>query len=166
MENTKENCCSDLENFRKKYNQIKDKYKLPDFERLAEEFDVERASERESSFVIREVRRTINDKLSALLHLLETFVNPSQSSMFIFSMLKNIEETDKKLIKKLYEKISKFEIAVLKLDINYDEKSEADFIKQIFKEWPEMKKEITILLDKLDKNFDMSALETKRGYFG
>jgi hypothetical protein len=165
MKDCKENE-SCLENFKKEYEKVKDKYKLPEFKLLAEEFDVERASERESSFVIREVRRAINDKLTAFLHMLETFMNPSQSSMFIFSMLKNVDENDKKLIKKVYEKVSRAEIAVLKLDITYNEKAEADFIKKIVEEWPDMKKDISILLNKLDNSFDMSAIESKRGYFG
>lgn len=158
--------CDELENLRNNYEPLKKKYSLPEFTELAEEFDIERAAEKQSSFTLREIRRTINDKISAYLHLFETFTNPSNAPMFIFSMLKNISEDEKQKVKDIYKQLAKIEMTIFKLDTIYSEKSEADFIKTATKEWKIMKKDILVLVEKFDKNFNVNSSTVSRGYFG
>jgi hypothetical protein len=158
----------DVEKLKEDYEAFRKKYALPDFKELEEEFDIEKAVEkgRESKLILRDIRRIINDKISAYLHLFETFMNPSSGPIFVFSMIKNISEDDKKGIKEIYQKLAKIEITVLKLDTIYEEKAEADFIKATSKQWNEIKKEIMKLLEKFDKDFDTTISSTSRGYFG
>lgn len=158
----------DVEKLKEDYESFKIKYSLPDFKELEEEFDIEKAAEkgRESKLILRDIRRSINDKISAYLHLFETFMNPSAGPIFIFSMIKNIVEDDKKIIKEVYQKLAKIQILVLKLDTVYNEKAEADFIIQTSKQWNEIKKQIMKLLEKLDQDFDISPSSSSRGYFG
>ena len=97
------------------YDKLKQKYKLPEFDKLAEDFDIEKITEKESSFLIREIRRAINEKLSAYMHLFETFLNPTATPMFVFSILRGINEDDKGKIKDIYKTLSKLQIKVMKL---------------------------------------------------
>ena len=158
--------CVDLDDLKKQYKELQTKYSLPDFQKLAEDFDIEKTQEKETSFLLREIRRIINEKLSAYMHLFESLVNPASSSIFVFTLLKSTDEKDKELIKEVYKKFSKIQMRMMKLDTIYNQDQEAEFIKNIFTQWQELKKQINDLLEKLDKNFDLNNSSIKRGYFG
>ena len=158
--------CLPLDELKKDYKKLQEKHSLPEFDKLAEDFDVEKAQEKETSFLLRDIRRAMNEKLSSYLHLFETFINPTSPPMFVFSLLKNADEKDKELMKKMYKEFSKVQIDMLKLDTIYNEEKEAAFIKDIFEKWQDLKKEISGLLEKLDKDFDLNNNQVKRGYFG
>lgn len=148
------------------YNELKEKHKLPEFTRIAEDFDIEKISDKESIFLIREIRRTINEKLSAYMHLFETLINPSTPPMFIFSALRGINGEDKEQIKEIYKELSKLQIEVMKLDTIYSEESEIVFVKKSFDRWQELKKTIYAIIEKFDENIEKEDSSKKRGYFG
>ncbi len=154
----------ELKELKQKYNLVSRKYELPEFDELAEDFDIEKIAEKETSFLLREVRRAINEKIVAYLHLFETFMNPSSAPMFIFSILKNIREEEREKIKEIYQSLAKLQIKVMQLDTIYSEENEAEFIKEAFNNWQIQKKQAHDILEKLDK-FE-SNKEDKRGYFG
>ena len=148
------------------YNKLKQEHNLPEFEKLAEDFDIEKIFDKEPLFLVREIRRTISEKLSAYMHLFETLINPSAPSMFIFSVLRGVKEEDKELIRELYKKLSKSQIEVMKLDTIYSEQGEIKFIKDIFTEWQDLKKTIYGIIENLDKNIEKDNVSKKQGYFG
>ena len=53
----KEKCESCLEELKKKYEKLQKQYSLPSFEKLNEEFDIEKIAENETDFLLREVRK-------------------------------------------------------------------------------------------------------------
>ena len=148
------------------YNKLKQEYELPDFNELSEDFDIEKNIDKESIFLIREIRRTINEKLSAYMHLFETLLNPTATPIFMFSILRGINEDTKKKIKDIYEKLSKLQIKALMLDTIYSEQSEAEFIKASFDKWKDLKKEIYEIIKKFDENTKEKNESRERGYFG
>ena len=152
--------------FESAYNELKQKHDLPEFKRLAEDFDIEKISDKEPLFLIREIRRTINEKFSAYMHLFETLINPTAPPMFIFSVLRGIKEEDKESIKEIYKKLSKSQIKVMKLDTIYSEQGEIKFIKDAFTEWQDLKKTIYRIIENLDENIGKDDNSKKRGYFG
>ncbi len=148
------------------YEELKKEFGLPNFDRLAEDFDIEKISEKETSFLMREIRRAINEKLSAYLHLFETLINPTSPPMFVFSLLKNVSLEDKEKIKEIYKKLSKLQVKVMKLDTNYSESGEAEFVNNSFGEWQEIKPEIMGLIEKFETGFEENGDSRKNGYFG
>ena len=152
--------------FESTYNELKEKHSLPEFKRIAEDFDIEKIAEKESIFLIREIRRTINEKLSAYMHLFETLINPTAPPMFIFSVLRGINGEDKEQIKEIYKELSKLQIEVMKLDTIYSEESEVAFVKKSFDRWQELKKEIYTIIGKFDENIGKEDNSKNRGYFG
>ena len=167
----KDKCCKssdkdDCEELEKQYAPLKEKYSLPTFLELSEEFDVEKLCEKSSSFILRDIRRAVFEKISAYLHFFETLSNPSSPPMFIFTILKNIEEKDKDRIKALYKEFSGIQIRVMKLDTVYNEKNEADFIASTFKDWQKKKHEILALIEKFDEKLDKDNDSYSKGYFG
>lgn len=151
--------------FESAYEELREKHDLPEFKKLAEDFDIEKIQEKESQFLIREIRRTINEKLSAYLHLFETLINPASPPMFVFAILRGIDNEDKEKIKEVYQKLSKLQIKVMKLDTIYSESGEVNFIKTSFNEWQELKKIIYSVIEKFDQNMGLEDSSRSKGYF-
>ena len=153
-------------NFEEIYSELAQKHGLPEFEKIAEDFDIEKIQDKESIFLIREVRRAINEKIAAYIHLFETLINPSAPPMFVFSILRNISQEDKETIKKIYKAISRTQIEVMKLDTVYKEEEEIKFINETFIIWQELKPIIYKLIERFESSFDEDDTSKKRSYFG
>ncbi len=156
----------DIQEMKKEYAKLKQKYELPDFDSLAEDFDIEKACEKPNTFLLRDIRKAIGEKISAYFHLFENFLNPSNSSLFIFSLLKGVEEIDRDKIKKIYKRIGKLQIPSMKADTIYSEQAEADYLKLVYSEWQELKQDIFKILDRFESNFDIENNHVSKGYFG
>ena len=166
MEKTDKKDKTDLESMKENYAKLSKKYALPIFDKISEDFDIEKYLEKETSFILRDLRKIFMEKFNSYLHLFEILNNPSSAPMFIFSMIKNIQEDDKKEIKEIYKIFSKIQLQAMKLDTIYNEKNEADFINKNFKLWQDLKKQIYELTSKFEESFNQNNTETKRGYFG
>lgn len=162
----KEDIFDDLNKLKEDYEKLSKRYKLPSFDELAEEFDVERIVEKPSKFILRSVRRAINEKISAYLHLFETFMNPTNAPMLVLLMLKSSTECDKKEIEEIYRKLAKIEINSIKLDTIYSEKKEAEVISSIYSDWQKLKERILVIVERFDENFDLNSKSSTKGYFG
>ena len=148
------------------YNEIKKQHELPEYKNLAEDFDIEKIQDKETSFLLREIRRTINEKISAYIQLFETLINPNAPPMFVFSILRNISTKDKDTIKEIYKTLSKTQIEIMKLDTIYNEKNEAEFITETFNTWQKLKPKIHKLIEDFESSFETDDTTKKRSYFG
>jgi len=152
-------------NFEETYSELAQKHNLPEFKKIAEDFDIEKIQDKESILLVREVRRAINEKISAYIHLFETLINPSTPPMFVFSILRNISTEDKETIKKIYKALSRTQIEVMKLDTVYKEEEEIKFINETFIVWQELKQTIYKLIERFESSFDEDDTSKKRSYF-
>lgn len=149
-----------LNRLKKQYDVLRKKYKLPEFSKLNEDFEIEKLQEHETDFLLREVRRTIVEKMSVVLKFLEIIINPNEASpAFIFAMIKEMKPEMKKSLEKMYKELSTVEISSITLDLDYDEKNEARFIKEQTKKWESTKKELRSLIKSVDS---MWKIETGR----
>jgi hypothetical protein len=151
--------------FEECYNKLKKKYVLPNFEALAQDFDIEKITDKEPGFLAREIRRIINEKITAYLHLFETLNNPSAPPMFVFKILKNISIKEKEQLQEFYKILSKTQIEIMKLDTIYSEREEVKFINKTFKMWQEMKFKVHALFESFEKNFENGDISRERSYF-
>ena len=156
----------DLEKLKKNYEFKKILFSLPEYEEMAKEFEIEKVSEKETEFLLREIRRVMVEKISAYIHLFETILSPSSGSLLIFSILKNLTEDDKKRIREIYKRLTKIQISSIKLDTSYSENSESDFIKEINALWGEIKNPIMGLFEKFESNFETELPNANNCYFG
>jgi len=155
---------SNLVSLKKEYEKIRQKYKLPPFQYLNEEFEIEKIQERETELLLKEIRHIMTEKLAAFLHFIELFINPTMAPVFILSAMKNLGESDKKLIENIYDNLVSLELASLALDISYDEKKEAEFVKNIIKKWQDLRPELQQFSDLLAKI--RPKKEKSKGYVG
>jgi len=157
---------SSLEELKKDYKKIEQKYKLPSFQELNEDFDIEKVAERETDMLLREIRKTIMDKVIAYLRFIEMLLNPSNAPMFFFALVKSLKQDDKKELEKIYGKICSLEIDAVELDCQYKENKEAEFIKKINKDWKTIKKDVLKIVVILKKNWHQKTKNSEKGYLG
>ena len=155
-----------LENLKKEYKKIQNKHNLPDFKDLNEDFNIEKVAETETENLIREIRRFMGEKFSNYLRFSEAILNPVNVPMFVFSIVKTIKPEDRKKLTEIYKKLSGIEVKLIELEIEFSEKKEAEFIKESFKTWQEIKKDLLEILktikDRWDNKFEMNS----KSYFG
>ncbi len=154
-----------LTEIKKRYEPLQKKYKLPSFNELNREFEIEKVQETETDFLVREVRKSVGEKIGAFLRFLENIINPTLAPIFVLNSLKDLATKDKEIIKGCYEVLVRLELEAIHLDIDYDEKKEAAFIQKVFNKWQEIKpdlNEIVKLMERTQKKIE----ERKNSYLG
>ncbi len=153
-----------LDSLKKEYKKLADKYKLPSFQQLNEEFGIERIAEQETETMLREIRKVVMDKVLAYLRFIEMIINPSQAPMFFFALLKGLDAADKKVLDELYSKLGKIEIEVIEIDNNYSEAGEAEFVKYVYNEWQGIKNNMKKISKSLKSSWDKKCEKKERSY--
>jgi hypothetical protein len=156
-----------LEELKKNYELLKIKYNLPEFGELNKDFWIEKISETETDFILREIRKFITDRTTNYMRFLESMLNPSNASLFTFSFCKLLNSEEKKEIEELYKKLMKIELMIMDVDIIYSEEKEADFIKNSVKEWNDFKIKWKKIIEKVKTNWDKKSENgNNKCYFG
>lgn len=162
MENSQEK----LAKLKEDYEKLRKRHNLPSFKELNEDFQIEKAAETETEILIREVRRFVGDKLMNYMRFIESLLNPVNVPMFIFSIIKLIDAEEKKRLSEIYKKLMKKEVKFIELDLEFNEEKEAQFIKDSYELWQEMKKDMLKVMDKINKRWDDKFEANSKGYFG
>lgn len=156
----------DLEQLKKNYKTFQDKYNLPTFEKLNEDFHIEKVADNETDFVLREIRSCITEKFLNYLRFIESLINPSNSPMFVFALTKALGVKEKEKLVELYKKIARIEVDLIELDLEYSEKKEADAIKKYCEMWKEIKTKFLDVINVIKNNWDNKIEDNGKGYFG
>ncbi|GBE19510.1 hypothetical protein BMS3Abin17_00233 [archaeon BMS3Abin17] len=157
---------SNINILKKEYKKIQKKHGLPDFERLNEDFQIEKISESETEILIREVRKFMSEKFSNYFRFVEVILHPVNAPMFIFSIVKLITPEEKNKLTVIYKRLAEAEISLIELDTHFVEKKEADFIKHYYNLWQDVKKDMLEVIDAIKKNWDNKLEGNSRNYFG
>lgn len=157
---------SKLEDLKKDYEKIQKKYNLPTFEKLNEDFYIEKISETETDFLIREIRKFVADKFSNYLRFIEAILNPVNVPMFVFSIIKAMGNEEKNELTVIYKKLVRVEVTLIELDVDFSEKKEADFIKESYESWQKIKKDMLNIIESIKRNWDNKSEGNSKKYFG
>ena len=155
-----------LERLKTEYLALHNKYGLPSFQKMNEDFYIEKISESETEMLIREVRRTVGERLENYMRLIESLLNPVNVPMFVFSIIKLIGSEEKNKLQEMYKKLIQNEIKFVERDLEFNESKEAAFIRESYELWQEIKKELAKIFEKVEKNWGTKTEESNRGYFG
>ena len=122
---------------KKEFEKVREKYGLPSFEELDNEFEIRKIDF--DLHLVRETRRAMTHRLTAIADLLEPILNPSEANLHSAIESKHFDKNDVddmfSYYKKLWHHVHEGVVASL-----ISEKDEADFIKAMWKIWPEIKK--------------------------
>jgi hypothetical protein len=157
---------SKLEKFKKNYLEIQKKHELPSFGDLNKDFHIEKLAEAESDLLISEVRRMVGDKMVNYMRFIENLLNPVNVPMFILSIVKALNTEDKKKLSDMYKDLMKMEIVFIELDLEFSEEKESEFIKDSYKSWQGIKKDLLEILNNVKVGKDTKIESNNKGYFG
>jgi hypothetical protein len=157
---------SELEKLKENYKKIQKIHNLPDFDKLNSDFAIEKIAEVETDFLIREVAKIMAEKFSNYLRFVELVLNPANSPMFIFSLIKTMGEDEKKKFSDIYKELARIELDLIELDVDFSEKKEAEFINNSYKTWTSLKKDFLSVIEKTKSNWDNKSENNSKGYFG
>jgi len=155
----------ELKDLRENYSVLAEKYKLPSFSDLNEAFEIEKI-ERESDCLLREIRKTMMEKIVRYIHFIEMMINPSQAPPMFMVFVKSIEKKDKEALESVYKSFIELELISLRIDIDYSEEKESEAIIRLLKAWNENKKNMNSIIDIMERNWKGSSSKKEKGYFG
>ncbi|MFQ5531321.1 MAG: hypothetical protein ACE5ES_01770 [Candidatus Nanoarchaeia archaeon] len=157
---------SKLDDLKKVYERIRKKHSLPSFDDMNKDFQIERISEVETEYLIREVRKFMAEKFSNYLRFVEAILHPVNSPMFVFSIIKSIGAEEKNKLTEIYKYLAKTEVLLIELDIDFSEEKEAKFIKESFTGWQKIKDDLQKFIVSIKKSWDNKFEVNHKGYFG
>ena len=135
-----------------KYRAFRKKYPLPSFEDLDNDFVIVMLAEGKTELVgnlLVAIRHRMTDAFNAILNYLHGLFIPVPNFMVSMKEHEALEESDHR---RLYQAIARLNLLVRKswkVSIRWkDEKEDAVFIKESFKEFQLLKKDIEYFIDK------------------
>ena len=155
-----------LEDLKQKYKELQKKYSLPSFESLNVDFGIEKAYESETDLLLREIRRFVWDRIANYLRFIEGLLNPVNAPIFIFSAIKLLGIEEKKKLSEIYKELTKLELRVILIDLDFDEQKEAEFINNAHSLWQNIKKDLLNIIEKIHKKWDDKSEASSKCYFG
>ena len=150
------------------YNKVQKKYSLPSYEELDHEFEflyVNPIMELPPS--LRFMRRRINDKIYVICNMIQAIIQPNPSSFVNMQEASMFSKEDKEQLSELLKECMQRERKSLLLDMDHDEKKDAEFIKESYTFWKKKKKEIVAFTQKLEESWTKEETKGKnKHYFG
>ena len=154
------------EKFDIKEEYTKLKLPLPRFEDLDNEFEISNASIKNKNFLLRNIRRRVNEKVIFYCRIIEGLIYPNSNNIIGMIEIKFFDEEEKNEISKLYKKLMQFERESLAIDVNPDDKKDVEYMNTVFKQWKQYKEELIKITRKMKDSWKMQEETTKDSYFG
>lgn len=124
---------------REEYEKIKVKYGFPNFEEIDEEFEISSIDYDKVNSLTRAVLRVICNKMVIFLNYIEPVINPGQQNLHSFIEVENTTNEEKKEIFVFYKNLSYRYHKACGIELTQDEKTVAKEIKEILKDWKDIK---------------------------
>src|SRR3989338_10960504 len=142
---------------KKEYEDLREKYGLPKFSYMDDEFEISAIKIPDSGIFIKAVLRSVINKYGICMNFFEPVISPQQT-MHSMIELSGLTEEDKKNIYQLYKKMG-FIIHEMYLSEIKDEKSVSEQINLAVKSWETLKKEVIKNLDIINKSWAKKDME-------
>ena len=157
------------EDFKKLYNYKARKYSLPPFEEIDNEFEIYDlfVSRRvPPTYIIKNTQRFIVERFWGAINFLHNFLFPNQQSLILMEESQKFTEEEKEQISELMKKLTIIARKGAAIDIKNNEKEIAGYINELYKEWLNLKKDITEIADKNLAKWKSESKSEKRDYYG
>ncbi|MGC8885206.1 MAG: hypothetical protein ACP5KK_01780 [Candidatus Nanoarchaeia archaeon] len=162
---TKTNTKKDETNFerlKREYEKLRKKYNLPKFDEINKEFEIWNI--KSDSYIIREIRRRVLERIDFIASYLLPILNPRETSLWDYMKVKAFPKEDFEPLLKFYQKLTTLEHEGL-TTLYESEKSEVEFIKKVWEEWPDIKNTTLKFLKKIKKGLEEIEKEDVRTSF-
>lgn len=158
-----------MKNLKSSYETLANKYNLPSFQELDNEFEILYFRELfEISHPLSFVRRRIYEKFGWVCGMLQGIAQPNPSSMISIEESSFFKKEEKKEHIDLLKAMMYYERYSVNLDIETNEEQDAEFIKQAYQKWMEIKPQITKISAKLKDSWkkETEVKERNNNYMG
>ncbi len=132
---------------KKKYSKCQKKYSLPKFEDIDKEFKIYRIDQYTTDILF-DIRKQISNVLHSLAGIIYPIFTPSEADIVSLIISAGMDKKTKIEAHHLFKKLNYLISRSNSAGLDGEEKS-AEFIKEIWKEWPEIKKKIILFSDKI-----------------
>lgn len=142
---------------KKEYPALQKKYSLPSITNIENDFGaIEAECEK---YLLFNIRKKMNDKIDFFIGVLGNIFEGDATLSNIYES-KVFDEEKKTALFNIYKRLMRYSRQSNILSLTYDEKAEAEFINDFYKEWQELKcgikKQITDFRDIWDSKVDLS----------
>jgi hypothetical protein len=148
------------------YNKIKKEFDLPDFDVINSEFEI--ITIEPDGFLLREIKRKINERLSSACELLTKLIQPETTSLVDLYEYRCFDDAEKKKIFDLFCHVMYLKRKINESELLLDDKVDAAIIKEAAEIWPKLRKKMIPFVKELEvcwKNTPESDKEIKE-YLG
>ena len=154
----------EIKELKNNYAELAEKYKLPSFKELNENFEIEKI-DKDTECLLRIIRKVMMEKIVNSLSFLEMLNNPVNAPRIYLQYIKSISVEDKKDLDSIYSSLGEISLHSLDLEIDYSEKKEAEIIKRIFNTWNSVKPKFRLVLNNIKKP-NGNIAKREKTYFG
>ena len=152
-------------NLKEEYEKLK--FRLPDFNKLNEEFELVRnENDYRREFLLRDIRRKMNDKIIFFCRIIEGLLFPTHANVISMHETKYFDDAMKKKILDLYKHLMIFERESLRLDIIPNDEDDVKYINDIYNKWLDYKKEMRNIVDIMQDTWRKEEKIIPDNYFG
>jgi len=152
----------DKVNIKEEYKKLK--YKLPKFEDINNEFELDFIKDK--PFLLRQIRRRMNEKVIFFCRIIEGILYPTQQHIINVTEVKNFSEEKKKEVHKIYKGLMQYERQSLLLDVTPNNKDDVKFINDVFNFWKKTKKQMEEIVKLMKESWKKEFGSEKNNYFG
>lgn len=152
-----------LSDLKAKYAELAKKYKLPSFQELNENFEIE-TIRKETDLLPRAVRKVMMNKVANALNFMELLLNPANAPRFYMGFIKAMGTEGQKYAEKVYSDLADLVGEALPLEIDYSEKAEAEMIIKINDKWSKIKPDFRKVIEHMTSKHVQISKE--RSYYG
>ena len=152
-------------NIKEEYENLSKKYKIPKFEILNEDFELEFIKEK--PFLLKQVRRKMNEKVIFFCRIVESLLYPNPQNIINVNELNSFSNDKKSELEKIYKELMYFERSSLFLDVLPEDKKEVEYINNFFNSGNRIKKHVEETVKTMQESWKNDIKETeKNDYFG
>ncbi len=130
---------TDENELKKEYQPLQKKFNLPSFDSLENDFGM--MDEETDKYVLSKIRRKMSDKIDFYISVLGNIFEGDATLSNIYES-KVFDEESKTELFKIYKRLMRYGRDANILSLTYDERAEAEYIKEFYKEWQHLKEGI------------------------
>ncbi len=147
-----------------KYEELKKKYNLPDYESLDNDFLIgEIDSEK---YYLLKIKEKIAEKINAFLEILEPVFQPDTSIIHIYEY-RYKDDANKEKTYQIFKVLVKYKRYSEEIAITHDEEQIANFIRSFFEDYQKLKKPLKEVIKNLRESWDIeTSIEEDLSYLG
>lgn len=148
----------------KDYELLRKKHALPKFEELDAEFDIHCIED--GKLLIKDIREKIAEKSDNFCMIIEEVLQPDTKISNLYES-RVFSDSDKEKIFRLFKRLMMIKRKAAFLMLKNSDKEDAEFIRESFKEWHELKEQLSPMFEKLVEAWETETdIKEELSYFG